>query len=135
MDVKKVAKKWQKSAKDDFHVAEKLFELKHYTQSLFFLHLSIEKMLKAGVILHTKKQAPYIHHLRRLGKLADLTFDNKQKELLHEITSFNMKGRYQIALDEFSKKCTKSYSSHYLKSGKQLFLWLGKKIFPQKFKK
>jgi len=42
----KVIDFWIESSEEDFKVATGLFKLKHYPQSLFFCHLSLEKLLK-----------------------------------------------------------------------------------------
>jgi HEPN domain-containing protein len=54
---KETVKYWLDSAGDDWRVAKHLFEKGDYSYSLFFGHLTIEKMLKA-VYLNVVKKAP-----------------------------------------------------------------------------
>jgi hypothetical protein len=45
-DVKKVIKYWQKTAEHDYEVMLYLFKGKKYSESLFFGHIILEKILK-----------------------------------------------------------------------------------------
>jgi len=57
----------------------------HTRHGLFFVHLTLEKMLKAHVCRQTERLAPRIHNLIRLADLAELDLDPSQRELLAEI--------------------------------------------------
>ncbi|HLP58298.1 MAG TPA: HEPN domain-containing protein [Candidatus Deferrimicrobium sp.] len=43
MDINEIEKYWVESSDDDMETSNVLFKNKKYTQSMFFLHLSIEK--------------------------------------------------------------------------------------------
>ncbi len=47
MDKKSGVRYWLESSEDDWKVANHLFEKEDYSYSLFFGHLTIEKILKA----------------------------------------------------------------------------------------
>ena len=47
MGTENIMKEWIKSANEDFEAVEILFTGKKYAQSLFFGHLTLEKLLKA----------------------------------------------------------------------------------------
>lgn len=49
-----------------------LFKIKRYSDSLFFGHIVLEKILKALVVQKTKNQAPYSHDLIRLQETVKL---------------------------------------------------------------
>jgi HEPN domain-containing protein len=52
---------WVKSAEDDWGVAGHLFETGDYPYSLFFGHLTIEKLLKAIYVTKWDEITPYTH--------------------------------------------------------------------------
>lgn len=47
---------WKASSKDDLDTADQLFTSKKYHHSLFFVHLSLEKILKAQKWLEIGKK-------------------------------------------------------------------------------
>lgn len=98
------------SAKDSFDTAEQLFVLKKYHHSLFFFHLSIEKVLKALCQQKTNQPAPPIHNLTRLATTAGLTINDEQIEQLDEISSYNVTARYDDYKRSFYKKASKEYT-------------------------
>ncbi len=62
--------------------------------SLFFAHLTLEKVLKAHVCGYTRELAPKLHNLVRLAELSGLKLDEAQISLLAEMNSYNLEGRY-----------------------------------------
>ncbi len=121
MTKKNAFKSWKESAADALDTAEKLFDNKKYHHSLFFLHLAIEKLLKA---LHQKKKnepAPPLHNLSRLAKLSNINLDLESEKQLREISSFNVSARYDDYKFSFHKKATRDYASRWLVIGKSLY--------------
>ena len=120
---------WRKTAAHDYDTMEGLFTIKRYSDSLFFGHIVLEKVLKAHVVKKTKRQAPYTHDLILLAEIIQLPF-LKNSELLADVNQFNTRARYPDQKFEFYKKCTKNYAENYLKkikhSYKQLCLELKK---------
>lgn len=122
---------WIKSSDDDAELFKNLFENKHYVYSLFFVHLSIEKLLKGLIVALTSNPAPYEHNLVRLAELTKIDFTENQLDLLAEITAFNIKGRYDDYKNQFYKIATEEYTSKYLVKAFELIQWL-KKHLPEK---
>ncbi len=87
-------KYWLESAKDDWKVAEHLLEKGDYSYSLFFGHLTVEKILKAIYVDKLNENPPYTHRLVYLAEKVSLGLTEKQLELLETITDFNMEARY-----------------------------------------
>ena len=126
---------WLRNSEEDIKVAENLFKLKHYSQSLFFCHLSLEKLLKAIIIKNTKNYPPYIHDLRRLAEMANISLDIEKKKFLDQISTFNIAGRYANEKIEFYEKYNnKKYVKEYLDITIKLRLWL-KKEYQKRQKK
>ncbi len=131
INIEKVIKYWIESSEQNFETAEFLFKGKRYSDSLFFCHLMIEKILKALVVKETKTHAPYIHELDTLAQKAVLKLSREQMKQLEIINTFNIRTRYDIAKQQFYKQCTKNYTTKYFDIAKELYLWLQKQ-FPKK---
>ena len=65
-------KYWLTSAQQDWEVAQHLFEKKDYAYSLFFGHLTVEKILKAIFTDQHDKTPPFSHNLVYLSEKAGL---------------------------------------------------------------
>ncbi|SRR5258708_1399737 len=112
---------WVKSAADTLDTSDKLFEMKKYSHSLFFLHLTLEKILKA-LYIHTKKTSPLpIHDLVRLAEKCEIALNEEQKLQLAEISTFNIAARYDDYKLKFYKKATLEYSQNWREIGKTLY--------------
>ncbi len=81
---------WLKSAKDDWQVGQHLFKNGDYSYSLFFGHLTIEKILKAIYVDRLNDNAPYTHRLIYLAEKASLKLSEEKIKLLETITDFNL---------------------------------------------
>ena len=114
-------KSWKDGATDALDTAEKLFADKKYHHSLFFVHLALEKMLKA---LHQKRKsepAPPLHNLSRLAELSDIDINLETEDQLKEISSFSISARYDDYKQRFYQKATREYTTKWLNIGKQLY--------------
>lgn len=131
MDLSKNAEYFRISAVRDWKTAQGLFKIKRYDACLFFCHLTLEKALKYLVTVKVNIVPPYSHDLPRLAKLAKLKIDKEQRELLADVTQFNISSRYENQKMNFYKQCTLEYTEKYLNITENLFLWL-KKNYPRK---
>ncbi|OGF21124.1 hypothetical protein A2Y83_02690 [Candidatus Falkowbacteria bacterium RBG_13_39_14] len=68
-EIKKIVKYWRETAEHDYATMLGLFRIKRYSESFFFGHIILEKILKALVVQKTKEHAPYIHNLSRLAEI------------------------------------------------------------------
>ncbi|MGQ9618674.1 MAG: HEPN domain-containing protein [Candidatus Aminicenantia bacterium] len=119
---------WVESAEDDWRVAKHLFEKGDYPYSLFFGHLTIEKILKAVYVDRLDEPPPYTHRLVYLVEKVSLELTEEQLDLLEAITDFNLEARYPDEKFSFKKKCTKDFTEEYLKKIEEIKEWLSKKI-------
>ncbi|OIP37559.1 hypothetical protein AUJ95_08015 [Candidatus Desantisbacteria bacterium CG2_30_40_21] len=85
---------WRNMAEEDWEVANQLIASDKIRHGLFFLHLSLEKILKAHVCHNTKDIAPRVHNLISLSELSGISFEQRQTEFLSEINPFNIEGCY-----------------------------------------
>ena len=86
------------------------FKGKKYSDSLFFGHIVLEKILKALVVKEIKEQALFTHNLVKLEEAAKLDFNKKSIEFLNQINDFNIRARYPEKKLAFYKKCTPKYT-------------------------
>ncbi len=94
IDIEKQIVYWKTTASEDWAVAKDLLRIQRTRHGLFFTHLALEKALKAHVSGYTRDIAPKMHNLVRLAQLSGLTFDDSQIEILAEMNSYNLEGRY-----------------------------------------
>lgn len=94
VNISKQIEHWRRGAEEDLQVANELVQNGRIRQGLFFAHLTVEKTLKALVCRTTNELAPPIHNLIRLAEQANLLLEAQQRDLLAEVNSFNIEGRY-----------------------------------------
>ncbi|MBI3577639.1 HEPN domain-containing protein [Candidatus Gottesmanbacteria bacterium] len=119
---------WKTSSKDDLDTAKKLFEAKKYHHSLFFVHLALEKILKAIHISMQKQAALPIHDLVRLAEKATVKINPEVTLQLAEISTFNVAARYDDYKFKFYKKATREYARKWLAIGNKLYTVFLQKI-------
>lgn len=121
IDISKQVAYWRAGAEEDFLVAEELVTLKRIRHGLFFVHLALEKMLKAHVCRQTGNLAPPSHNLVMLVQKAGVKLEQKHLELLAEVNEFSIEGRYpelHLPLPAFEE------AKDYLFRIKELLEWL-----------
>ncbi len=126
--VKKAIEYWQNSAEYDLGVADVLLEKCKYHYSLFFGHLSLEKILKAIFVKFTSEHAPITHSLPLLAQKSGLNIDPSHLEKLAEFMEFYLEGRYPGDLEMVHKKFDRSFTQKKLAEIKEVFQWLKKKL-------
>ena len=112
----------------DLDTAEILFQNSRYDWCLFIGHLVIEKILKAFYIRDVNEAPPRIHNLLRLAEPTTLRLSDEQKQLLMDITRFNIETRYPDYKQSFQKLCTKEFAEDYFMKIKELHSWLKSRV-------
>jgi HEPN domain-containing protein len=128
MDADKTVVYWVRTAKKDYRVMRHLFANKDYAHSLFFGHLTLEKLLKAYYCKNRKAHAPYKHNLLLLAEEAGLKLSGERRELLEAVNRFNIEARYPDLKFEFYKMCTQSFTKGYVRRIREMYKWLSEKI-------
>ena len=113
LNPKKIVKYWQKTAEHDYEVMLYLFKGKKYSESLFFGHIVLEKILKGLVVQKTKDQALYTHDLIKLESIVGLELSKDEMDLLDEVNDFNIRARYPEHKLQFYKQCDEEYTKKY----------------------
>jgi len=115
---------WLSSAAQDLGAAEILFQNGRYDWCLFIGHLVIEKTLKAFYIRDAAEAPPRIHNLVRLAELTSVSLSDEQKQVLMDITRFNIETRYPDYKRSFQALCTKEFADEYFAKIKEMHAWL-----------
>ena len=127
MELAEIISYWKRLSEEKWKTAEALMEKERYADALFFVHLSLDALLKAVVVEKTDEQAPRIHDLLRLAYLAGLEPDTEQQKQLAIFTTFNVEGRYDDYKLALHKKATKEYVYEYARTADILRLWIQKR--------
>lgn len=116
---------WLEGSQRDFETYVVLRRARKYGHALFFLHLALEKKLKAVVVYQTKQHAPFTHNLVFLAaKLKNLAVTEVLLEELSAIGTFNMESRYPDEKSEFFRIATKTYCDRWHKRAEDIMRWL-----------
>ena len=112
---------WRSGAHEDWSVAVELVERGRTRHGLFFVHLGIEKALKAHVCERTQDLAPRTHNLVRLVELAGLQPNESQLSTLADLNAFSQASRYP---DAIAPVPTAEEAEAYLRRAREVFQWL-----------
>ncbi|MBN1615068.1 MAG: HEPN domain-containing protein [Deltaproteobacteria bacterium] len=126
--MEKHAEYWLAESEKDLPVAESMLEREHYTWSLFIGHLVLEKVLKAIYVNEKHNVAPRIHDLVKLAKSTSLDLTEEQLVFLSEVSDFNLEARYPDEKHQFAVKCTREFTTNYLKRIKEMHVWLKRQM-------
>jgi len=103
---------WVKTFDDDWTTAIALLESKRYLHSLFFAHLSIEKIIKALWVKNCENNIPpKNHNLVKLISEAKVELSDEHVKFLFEFNDFQIEGRYPDYLFEINKRCTSEFTN------------------------
>jgi HEPN domain-containing protein len=120
---------WTKSSEDDWTTAITLFESKRFLHSLFFAHLSIEKIIKALWVKNCENNIPpKIHNLVKLIMDSKVELSDEQMKFLFEFNDFQIEGRYPDYLFEINKKCTYEFTTNIFEEIKKVKICLLKNL-------
>lgn len=121
VDIAKHISHWRCGAEEDFEVADQLIRLGKIRHGLFFLHLTLEKILKAHVCRSCGDIAPRLHNLTRLAELSEVTFQQKYADFLAEMNFFNIEGRYP---DMWAPLPSQKEANTLVRKTGEVFEWL-----------
>ncbi len=120
-DIEKQIAYWRDGAVEDWEVAQDLLKRRRTRHGLFFVHLALEKLLKAHVCRRTNDLAPRLHNLIRLAELAKLTPTQAQLDILADINTFNLEGRYP---DMLTPVPSLGDAKDHLRRAEEVYRWL-----------
>lgn len=128
MTQEKAIKIWLEGAEDALDTCNKIFKSKKYHHALFFLHLALEKIIKAFYIFKLDTSPPYTHNLKDLCLKMKLKLSVDQLAELDEISEFNVSARYEEYKFKIYKRATKEYSEKWMKIGRDYYKFFKKEL-------
>lgn len=112
---------WRKGADEDFEVATQLVDSGKIRHGLFFLHLSLEKIIKAYICRNTGDIAPRLHNLSVLAEMSGIDFQQEQLDFLAEMNPLNIEGRYP---DTWGPLPSRAEANTLVEQSGEILLWL-----------
>jgi HEPN domain-containing protein len=112
--MEEVVQYWIATAEHDRETMDVLFKTGRYSDSLFFGHIILEKILKGLVAKNTKEHPPYTHNLLQLHALSKISLEESETDFLGEMNDFNIRARYPEKRLELYKQCTKEFTEAYM---------------------
>jgi HEPN domain-containing protein len=120
---------WSSQVESDFKAAEVLCIAGYFAQSLFWAHLSIEKLLKAlWIKSNTSNTPPFVHNLLRIALETNSDFTDNELEYFTEMNVFQIKGRYPDYMENLEETITKEIAEDYLNQSKNMILCIQQKL-------
>ena len=125
IDVEKQVAHWLAGAEEDWQVGVELINLGRTRHGLFFIHLALEKLLKALICKATKDLAPRLHTLLRLAEWASLAPSEEQRSFLARFDRYQIAGRYP---DLLPLPPSLDAAREELQQAKEVFQWLKRQL-------
>jgi HEPN domain-containing protein len=119
-----LSRQWAERAQYDLDTANAMFKAERYLYVLFCCQQAIEKMLKAIIIRRTNKLPPRIHELARLAQIAKVAIDEKQMELLREVSNYYIPTRYPEEVADLARGVTEEETRLVLIRSREFTQWL-----------
>lgn len=120
MSRQEAIKYWVTSANEDWDVAQNLFKSAKYNHALFFLQLTLEKLIKAVHISRKDESPLYVHNLVLLVQKTGIRFSEEELSDLKEISSFNVSARYDSYKRDFYRKANREFATEWMKRSESL---------------
>ena len=117
---------WWSGSDEDWDVAVMLVEKEKIHHGLFFLHLAMEKMLKAHVCRAIGDHPPKIHDLVRLTRRAELELPDEWLLLLGKVNAFCLIGRYPG--NPQTQRISQDVARRYIAQAQEVRAWLAQKL-------
>ncbi len=121
-------KYWIDSSSDDRKAAEVLHKAGQNLQALFFIHLSLEKILKANWVKANQSQPPKVHDLIYLHDQSELDLDAEDLTFLSQTNGWNIEGRYPDYKKSLYKIATVSFTKLNLSKATSIWKKLQEKL-------
>lgn len=120
---------WQKSAQLDWERVESMYANNDIVGALFFVHLSLEKILKAHWVKNNSHNIPpKTHNLSILYSQTDLDLETTDVLFLENTNSFNLETRYPDYKFSLYKFYTKENTKEIFIQAKNVLQCLQEKL-------
>ena len=115
-------KYWCDTAKDDWESIGFLFDGKKYVQALFFVHLALEKILKAHWVKNNENNfPPKTHNLIYLYENAGVILSEEDTDFLQMMNTYQIEGRYPDYLTQLNRGTSIEQTEEIISLANQIF--------------
>lgn len=122
-------KYWCDTAKDDWESIGFLFDWKKYVQALFFVHLALEKILKAHWVKNNENNfPPKTHNLIYLYENAGVILSDEDTDFLQMMNTYQIESRYPDYLTQLNRGTSKEQTEEIITLANQIFKCLQEKL-------
>ena len=115
---------WTDAGDYDLKSAKAMQKTGRYVYTAFLCQQALEKYLKAMYLKKTSKEAPRTHNLVYLAGLIELELTEERLELLTELTSYYIEGRYPDYKHKVSGTVSKGKAAEMLARTRGVVRWL-----------
>ena len=115
---------WTDAGDYDLKSARVMQKTGRYVYTAFLCQQALEKYLKAMYLQRTSKEAPRSHNLVYLAGLLELKLTEERLELLTELTSYYIEGRYPDYKNKVSGTVKKGKADDMLARTGGVVRWL-----------
>lgn len=120
---------WTRQVKDDYDCALVLYKAKYFAQSLFWAHLTLEKMCKAlWIYKNDENTPPLIHNLLKIVSQTKEIFTEDELLFFNEMNVFQINGRYPHYAENLEVTITDNICLNYLNQTQIILQCLQKKM-------
>ncbi|MDD5673241.1 MAG: HEPN domain-containing protein [Chitinivibrionales bacterium] len=112
---------WKNGADEDFPVGKHLVQKGNIRHGLFFVHLALEKILKAHVCLKIQDIAPRTHNLAHLLELSGVACSKEDARFLGDLNKYNIEGRYPDSYEDLPEPME---AEKILTESERIYTWL-----------
>ncbi|MDR0976437.1 MAG: HEPN domain-containing protein [Prevotellaceae bacterium] len=112
---------WINNSAEDWLTVEAMFSTGRYLHSLFWAHLSLEKLAKGHWIkVHNEDIPPKVHNIIWLLEESKIDLGTEMMAFLVEFNRFQLSARYPDYLGRINKICTKEFTFEQLNKVKDI---------------
>jgi HEPN domain-containing protein len=113
---------WLTSAKEDMETVDYLFSGGRFIHALFFIHLAMEKVLKAHWVKASEENIPpKTHNLIYLVEKSNLNLSEGDTDFLQKLNAYQIEGRYPDYLSKLRMDTMKETAGKIRTDAKILF--------------
>ena len=121
-------KYWISTSNEDWGVVQDLHKSGRHMYALFFIHLTMEKLLEGHWVKSNSEAPPRTHDLIHIHDQTELNLASSDLELLESLNSWNLEGRYPDYKKSLYKMATAEFTASKIEKVEILRKWLLEKL-------
>ena len=118
------ARRWIEQAQYDLETARAMMTARRWLYVLFCCQQTLEKALKALIVMRTGEFPPRIHNLARLAETAGLELSVERGEFMRELSAYYIQTRYPEEIDVLADTVTQEAATEALRKTEETAQWL-----------